>query len=91
VRGLLVALAGGLGLGAFWRRHRRKPAAEGWSSELGPDPAEELRTKLAESKETTEAEPAVQATGDPDASPLDPEVRRRGVHDHARASMDELG
>ena len=26
-----------------------------------------------------------------EASPLDPEVRRRSVHDRARASMEELG
>jgi hypothetical protein len=34
-------------------------------------------------------EPAQQA--EPDPSPLDPESRRRDLHERARASIDELG
>jgi hypothetical protein len=60
----------------------------------GPDPAEELRAKLAESRATgnalarDEQEPI--AAADAAASPPDPETRRRSVHERARASIDEL-
>ena len=50
---------------------RREPA----------DPrAEELRLKLAESRETAEPEPA----------PEDPESRRRAVHESARATAEQM-
>jgi hypothetical protein len=81
-----VGITGLLGASAFWRRRRRKRGAES-PAELGPDPAEELRTKLAASR-ATETEPI--AAEDAPGSPLDPEVRRRSVHDRARASIDEL-
>jgi hypothetical protein len=43
VKRLLAVVAGGLGLGALWRRRRPRPAA--------PIPsADDLRAKLAESK-----------------------------------------
>ena len=59
------------------------------------DPAEELRAKLIESKaaatvdEEAEAEEPVAAT-DGNGTPIDPEVRRRAVHERARASIDDL-
>ncbi len=87
-----MLIAGGLGLGAFWRKHRRKPA-EAWGGELGPDPAEELRAKLAEHSEAAgsgEAPGALRAAADDAPSPLDPETRRRAVHEQARTSLDEL-
>jgi hypothetical protein len=92
VRGLLVGITGLLGAAAFWRR-RRKRAQELPAAETGPDPAEELRAKLAESRAADEQEPADdrKPAVDPDASPLDPEVRRQSVHDRARSSIDELG
>ena len=84
-----------LGAAAFWRtRRKRKAAAELPASENGPDPAGELRAKLAESRATENAvapdEPSPVAVADAEASPLDPEVRRKSVHDRARASIDEL-
>ena len=48
MRGLLVGIAGLFGAVAFWRRRRRTKAAE--IPAAGPDPAEELRAKLAESR-----------------------------------------
>jgi len=42
-------------------------------------PAEELRAKLAETR-VAESEP----------EPLDPDARRRGVHEAGRAAIDEL-
>jgi hypothetical protein len=86
VRGLLVGITGLLGAAAFWRRRQRKKTAELPS---GPDPAQELRAKLAQSREP-EAEPEPIAVEDAPASPLDPESRRKSVHDRARASIDEL-
>ena len=83
MRRLLAVFAGGLGIGALLRRRRRRsvPAVEPESSL-----AEELRSKLAESR-AAEAEaaatPAVEETG--------LEARRREVHERTRQSIDELG
>ena len=85
-----MGIAALLGAAAFWRRHKR--AQELPAAETGPDPAEELRAKLAESRAADEQVPAddQKPAVDPDASPLDSEVRRQSVHDRARASIDEL-
>jgi len=90
-----VGITSLLGAAAFWRtRRKRKAAAELPASENGHDPAGELRAKLAESRAAENAvapdEPAPVASADAEASPLDPEVRRKSVHDRARASIDEL-
>jgi hypothetical protein len=92
MRGLLVGITGLLGAAAFWRRRRQKTA------ELppfgGPDPAEELRAKLVQSRSAGEAvapdEPAPAPAADAESSPLDSEARRKSVHDRARAAIDEL-
>jgi hypothetical protein len=89
-----MAVVGALGLGALWsrRRARRKPDELPVAAE--PDPAEELRAKLAESKTATvdetvpPAEELVAAEGN--GTPMDPEVRRRAVHERARTSIDDL-
>jgi hypothetical protein len=87
VRGFLLAVVGALGLMAWWRRRRQ--ADETPQAQLGADPAEELRARLAESRAVVdEGDPE---TPEPEQSPLDPESRRRDVHERARASMDELG
>jgi hypothetical protein len=90
-----LALGGSLGLSALWRRRTRQRPPD--------DPAEELRAKLAQSRATAatavEEAPAVPVPDEAvepiaqpeEASPLDPEVRRRSVHDRTRASMEELG
>ena len=90
-----MAVVGGLWFGAFWRRRRRKPTVEGWPGDLETDRAGELRAKLAESKRADESgvgqEPATADVSPVEpASPLDPEVRRRSIHEHARSSIDEL-
>jgi hypothetical protein len=90
-----VALGSGLGLSALWRRRGRQ-------RQSGSDPAGELRAKLAENRAgatgvEAPAVPVPEPTADEpiaepeEASPLDPEVRRRGVHERTRAAMDELG
>jgi hypothetical protein len=73
---LLALVAGGLGVGAILKR-RSRPAP------LGPSPAEELRAKLAVTKEPEpEPEPVDEATV---------EDRRADVHARARRAMQDLG
>jgi hypothetical protein len=66
-----------------WRRHRGGAAAP------GPDPAEELRRKLADTRapEAPPAPPAAPAAPEP---PADTDARRRDVHAEARAAIDEM-
>ncbi|HEY3183605.1 MAG TPA: hypothetical protein VGJ77_12260 [Gaiellaceae bacterium] len=81
----LAVAAGGLGLGALLRRRRK--AADG-----EPDPAEELRTKLAESRtivDDRDVDEAGQTTVDQAPDP-DPDARRKDVHARAREALDEL-
>jgi hypothetical protein len=66
---LLAAAAALLGIAYF---KRKKPAVE------QPDPAEELRAKLAQKR--VDEEPV----------PDDVDARRRAVHEQARAQIDEL-
>jgi hypothetical protein len=92
VRGLLLAVVAGLGLMAWWQRRRRQvePAAAP-PEDLGPDPAAELRAKLAENRDADDDEDAAEEEpSSPGRSPLDPEARRQDVHDRARASIDDL-
>ena len=78
--GRLVALVlGGFGLGAYIRSRRRRRL------ELEASPADELRSKLAESRaaelEPAPAEPTLEA---------DLAERRRDVHERARGAIDDL-
>jgi hypothetical protein len=77
VKRLLAVFAGGIGLGAWFRRRRRRAAVPEASQ------AEELRSKLAETRtaEATEPEPPED----------DLKSRRSEVHERARRSLDELG
>ena len=79
--GLGLAAAAAVVLGRFRRRKQAPPAA---------DPAEELKQKLDETR-TDEAppepEPEEQEPEEQEA-PLD--ERRRGVHDRARATIDDM-
>jgi hypothetical protein len=94
VRGILVFVASGLGLGALWRRrrHHRPGQESGYHLPYddGTDPADELRAKLAETK-AAQSDDAPAGEREDEASPLDPQSRRRDVHERARASIDELG
>jgi hypothetical protein len=78
VKRFLALLLGGLGLGALFRRRRRKSAEPEFS------PADELKAKLAESR-AEEPEPAEEPMLETDL-----EARRRDVHERARGSLDEL-
>jgi hypothetical protein len=93
MKGFLAMVVGGLGLGALLRRRRQQPLAE-----IGPDPADELRARLAQSKvvgfdedevaETAEATKADAA--EVEAVLPDPGSRRQDVHDRARQAIEKL-
>jgi hypothetical protein len=76
---LLALVAGGLGLGAILKR-RSKPAP------LHPSPAEELRAKLAVTKEPEPLQPEIQP-----AAEATVDDRRADVHARARQAMQDLG
>ena len=71
---LLALLLGGLGIRALLRR-RGRAAPDG-------SPAEELRARLAETREPEDA---------PEPDPADVDARRADVHERARRAIDELG
>jgi hypothetical protein len=77
VKRLLAVLAGFLGLRALLRR-RPQPA-------YVPDPADDLRAKLAETRATAEAQHEEAASPEPAV-----DDRRADVHARARQAMDEL-
>jgi hypothetical protein len=79
----LAWLAGALGLAALLRAlkgRRHEPA--GVSSAPEPDPAEELRATIAE---TRAEEPAEEAS-----PPASLEERRRAVHERAQEAIDAM-
>jgi hypothetical protein len=84
VKRLLALLAGAFGLRALLRRSR--PALP-----YGPSPADELRTRLAESRsaQPAAAEPTPPLVDEPVAEP-DVDQRRADVHNRARGAIDEL-
>ena len=85
MRGLLVALVGGLGVGVFWRRMRRRA----FGGSPAPDPAAELRAKLAESKAAA-GEASERPREEPPAPAYDPASRRQAIHERARGAIEEL-
>jgi len=79
---LIALLLGGFGLGAYLRRRRRRSAQSDYS------PADELRSKLAESR-APEPEPEPDPVAEPSLE-SDLDERRREVHDRARGAIDDL-
>ena len=75
----LLVLTGLVALAAYFLRRRLVPAV---AVEPDADPAEELRRKLDETRGRAEPE-AAELSDDLD-------VRRREVHERARASTDEM-
>jgi hypothetical protein len=83
----LLALSGGFALFGFLRRRRETRDA--------PDPrAEELRRKLAESREMVaereEFEGAELTVDLAEPAPEDPDSRRRAVHESARETVRQM-
>jgi hypothetical protein len=79
---LVALLLGGFGLGAYLRSRGRRRTEPEYS------PADELRSKLAESR-TSEEEPAEQPASEHGLE-TELEERRREVHERARGSIDDL-
>lgn len=76
-----------LGIRAFlhWRKSRREQHEAATSSAPpAPDPADELRRKLAESRADDAGE---DAPAQPEASVAD---RRAGVHEQGRAAVEDM-
>jgi len=80
VKRLVAALAALFGLA--WLRHK-KP------QQHGPDPAEELRMKLAQAREADDRDEFEAGETPVDEVP-DVDVRRREVHERARQQIDEI-
>jgi hypothetical protein len=86
VRKLVKLALIALGIRALWRWRQRRQAQD---AALAPppaaaDPADELRRKLAESREE---EPLAEASSVPEATVED---RRSQVHEQGRATLDEM-
>jgi NADPH-dependent 2,4-dienoyl-CoA reductase/sulfur reductase-like enzyme len=80
VRRLLAWGAGLAGVAAAWKLvSRGAPVA-------AADPAEELRAKLAESRELVDEQEEFGAG----ETPVDADERRRSVHEHARETLNEM-
>jgi hypothetical protein len=83
VKRLVAALAGIAGIAWFRRRKPAQPA--------GPDPAEELKAKLAQAREVADDRDRFESGEKPiDEVPDDVATRRSAVHDRARAAIDDL-
>jgi hypothetical protein len=86
-------LAGAVGGAAAYRALRRRPEAPAEAESR----AEELRAKLAAAREGGDDRSAhgedagdVPLARSAEAEPLDPEARRRAVHEQGRAAIDEI-
>jgi len=80
-------IGGGIAVacGALYRKFRRKKA------EPGPDPAQELRRKLDESRAVVEERDEFEAAEIPvDQAEPGIDERRRDAHRRAQASIDEM-
>ncbi len=81
MRRLFAWVAGAAGGLAAYRAATHRPTG---AAVLEPDPAEELRSKLAEARDVAPPEP------DPEPAAQDPDDRRRAIHEHGRAALDEM-
>jgi hypothetical protein len=83
VRRLIQLAIIALGIRALlrWRKRRRAQAEPVTAAAAEPDPADELRQKLAESRTEEDAPAAPEATV---------EERRADVHEQGKAALDEM-
>ncbi len=87
----LAGLAGALGLIALWRMLRRQPEA---TERPAVDPADELRARLEQARETADDRDEFDAA---EGQPLDEvgeprslEERRRAIHEQAQETLGEM-
>lgn len=85
VKRMFAWLAGAVGGAAAYRALRQRP-------QPSVSPADELREKLAAARQAGDDREEFEAgeTTVDEAVPLDPEARRRAVHEQGRAAIDEL-
>lgn len=93
MRKLLTWVAGLAGIAALLRRRQRSRAVEG-APATAPDPAVELRQRLAETR-TSEATVAAAAAEPPtQAAPLEEpaslDERRARIHERAQEAIDSM-
>lgn len=90
MRRLLTGLAGAFGVAALWRFLKRRPP----EPQPAVDPAEELRRKLAEARETVDDRDEFDAAEgmpvDRVGEPRSIEDRRRAVHDQAQEALGRM-
>jgi hypothetical protein len=86
VKRLYAWLAGLAGGAAVYRAFRRQPPV------AEPDPAEELKARLAEARGSGDDREEFEAGETPVDEAPDPDVdaRRRSVHERARTAIDEM-
>ena len=102
MRKLVAGFATAMGIAALWRYLTRKPAAPAPADAgpadaeqpAGPDPADELRRKLAEARETVDDRDEFDAS---EGTPVDQveehhslEERRRSVHEQAQEALGRM-
>ena len=95
MRKLLTGLLGAIGVAALWRFLTRKPAGHAEAPvPAAPDPADELRRKLAEARETVddrdEYDAAEGTPVDQVEEPRSLEERRRAVHQQAQEALGRM-
>jgi hypothetical protein len=91
VKRTLAGIAGALGLVALWRVLRRQPKA---AERPAVDPADELRARLEQARETADDRDEFDAA---EGQPLDEvgeprslEERRRAIHEQAQETLGEM-
>ena len=87
----LAGLAGALGLIALWRMLRRQPEAP---ESPAVDPADELRARLEQARETADDRDEFDAAEgqrlDEVGEPRSLEERRRAIHEQAQETLGEM-
>jgi hypothetical protein len=79
----VAGLAGGAAAYRAWKRSPEPAVAEA-------DPADALRAKLAEAKAGGDDRDEFEAGEKPVDEAVDPDARRRAVHERGRAAVDEM-
>jgi hypothetical protein len=82
----VTALAGILGF-TWWKSRRKRAVLTPPPHQ--PDPADELRAKLAEARDADDRDD-FESGEKPVDEAADVETKRRDAHDRARAAMDDL-